>query len=167
MTGSLRKFTHKDLNAVVDAAQKYSVGFDDLFYRLHSYGTGSVNDAYPPYNIVEESNIKWRIEVALAGWSKDEVEVTTESNVLLIKSKTAKSKGEEEYMHRGISSRSFARGFNLSDDVEIVGLRPGEKLNEELPVFGAYVSDAVLVPLDQNEFDENFKKIFLSKLKRI
>ena len=80
---------------------------------------GSVNDAYPPYNIVEESNIKWRIEVALAGWSKDEVEVTTESNVLLIKSKTAKSKGEEEYMHRGISSRSFARGFNLSDDVEI------------------------------------------------
>lgn len=119
MTGSLRKFTHKDLNAVVDAAQKYSVGFDDLFYRLHSYGTGSVNDAYPPYNIVEESNIKWRIEVALAGWSKDEVEVTTESNVLLIKSKTAKSKGEEEYMHRGISSRSFARGFNLSDDVEI------------------------------------------------
>lgn len=119
MTGSLRKFTHKDLNAVVDAAQKYSVGFDDLFYRLHSYGMGSVNDAYPPYNIVEESNIKWRIEVALAGWSKDEVEVTTESNVLLIKSKTAKSKGEEEYMHRGISSRSFARGFNLSDDVEI------------------------------------------------
>ena len=119
MTGSLRKFTHKDLNAVVDAAQKYSVGFDDLFYRLHSYGTGSVNDAYPPYNIVEESNIQWRIEVALAGWSKDEVEVTTESNVLLIKSKTAKSKGEEEYMHRGISSRSFARGFNLSDDVEI------------------------------------------------
>ena len=97
----------------------FSVGFDDLFYRLHSYGTGSVNDAYPPYNIVEESNIKWRIEVALAGWSKDEVEVTTESNVLLIKSKTAKSKGEEEYMHRGISSRSFARGFNLSDDVEI------------------------------------------------
>ncbi len=119
MTGSLRKFTHKDLNAVVDAAQKYSVGFDDLFYRLHSYGMGSVNDAYPPYNIVEESNIKWRIEVALAGWSKDEVEVTTESNVLLIKSKTVKSKGEEEYMHRGISSRSFARGFNLSDDVEI------------------------------------------------
>ncbi|AGG54187.1 Hsp20 heat shock protein [Synechococcus phage S-SSM4] len=103
----------------MDAAQKYSVGFDDLFYRLHSYGMGSVNDAYPPYNIVEESNIKWRIEVALAGWSKDEVEVTTESNVLLIKSKTAKNKGEEEYMHRGISSRSFARGFNLSDDVEI------------------------------------------------
>ena len=118
MTG-LRKFTTKDLNAVVDAAQKYSVGFDDLFYRLHSYGMGSVNESYPPYNIVEESNVKWRIEVALAGWAREEIEVSTESNVLLIRSITGKAKGEEEYMHRGISTRTFARGFNLSDDVEI------------------------------------------------
>ena len=118
MTG-LRKFSTKDFNAVVDAASKYSVGFDDLFYRLHSYGMGSVNESYPPYNIVKESEVKWRIEVALAGWDKDEIEVSTESNVLLIRSKTAKNKGEEEYMHRGISTRTFARGFNLSDDVEI------------------------------------------------
>ena len=118
MTG-LRKFTTKDLNAVVDAAEKYSVGFDDLFYRLHSYGMGGVNEAYPPYNIVQESNIKWRIELALAGWAREEVEVTTESNVLLIRSIAPKNKGEEEYVHRGISTRTFARGFNLSDDVEI------------------------------------------------
>ena len=44
------------------------------------------NNAYPPYNLVQESNVKWRIEVALAGWSKDEIEVSTESNVLLIRS---------------------------------------------------------------------------------
>ena len=118
MTG-LRKFTTKDLNAVVDAAEKYSVGFDDLFYRLHSYGMGSVNEAYPPYNIVQESNVKWRIELALAGWAQDQIEVTTESNVLLIRSIAPKNKGEEEYVHRGISTRTFARGFNLSDDVEI------------------------------------------------
>ena len=118
MTG-LRKFTSKDLGAIVDAAERYSVGLDDVFYRLHSYGMGSVNESYPPYNLVQESNVKWRIEVALAGWSKDEIEVSTESNVLLIRSKSAKNKGEEEYMHRGISTRTFARGFNLSDDVEI------------------------------------------------
>ena len=118
MTG-LRKFTSKDLGAIVDAGERYSVGLDDVFYRLHSYGMGSPKDAYPPYNLVQESNIKWRIEVALAGWSKDEIEVSTESNVLLIRSKAAKNKGEEEYMHRGISTRTFARGFNLSDDVEI------------------------------------------------
>jgi len=118
MTG-LRKFTSKDLGAIVDAAERYSVGLDDVFYRLHSYGMGHANESYPPYNLVQESNVKWRIEVALAGWSKDEIEVSTESNILLIRSKAAKNKGEEEYMHRGISTRSFARGFNLSDDVEI------------------------------------------------
>jgi molecular chaperone IbpA len=118
MTG-LRKFSTKDLNAVVDAVERYSVGVDDLFYRLHSYGMGTANEAYPPYNLVKESEIKWRIEMALAGWSKDEVEVSTESNVLLVRSKSAKAKGEEEYLHRGVSTRTFARGFNLSDDVEI------------------------------------------------
>ena len=118
MTG-LRKFTTKDFNAVVDAASKYSVGFDDLFYRLHSYGMGGVNEAYPPYNIVKESEVKWRIEMALAGWDSDEFEVTTESNVLLVRSKTAKASGEEEYAHRGVATRTFARGFNLSDDVEV------------------------------------------------
>lgn len=57
--------------------------------------------------------------MALAGWDKDEFEVSTESNVLLIRSKSAKAKGEEEYMHRGVATRTFARGFNLSDDVEV------------------------------------------------
>lgn len=118
MTG-LRKLTTKDLNAVVDAAERYSVGLDDIFYRLHSYGMGSVNESYPPYNLVKESEIKWRIEMALAGWGKDEIEVSTESNVLLVRSKAAKSKGEEEYMHRGVATRTFARGFNLADDVEV------------------------------------------------
>jgi molecular chaperone IbpA len=120
MTG-LRKFTAKDLNAVVDAVERYSVGLDDIMYRLHSYGIGSVNEAYPPYNLVKESEVKWRIEMALAGWSKDEIEVSTENNVLLVRSKSAKAKGEEEYMHRGVATRTFARGFNLSDDVEITG----------------------------------------------
>ena len=118
MTG-LRKFGTKDLGAIVDAAERYSVGLDDIFYRLHSYGMGTANEAYPPYNLVKESEIKWRIEMALAGWDKDEIEVSTESNVLLVRSKEAKSKGEEEYMHRGVATRTFARGFNLSDDVEI------------------------------------------------
>ena len=57
--------------------------------------------------------------MALAGWSKDEIEVSTETNVLLVRSKAAKPKGEEEYMHRGVATRTFARGFNLADDVEI------------------------------------------------
>ena len=113
------KYTSKDLDRIFDAANRYSVGLDDIFHRLNSYGYNQPGGQYPPYNLIKESEVKWRIEVALAGWSKDQFEVTTESNVLLIRSTTPKNKGEEEYMHRGISTRTFARGFNLSDDVEI------------------------------------------------
>ncbi len=115
----ITKFTSKDIDAIFDASQRFSVGFDDLFYRLHSYGVGSPGGHYPPYNIVKESEIKWRIEVALAGWKPESIEVTTESNVLLVKSVDKKVSQEEEYMHRGVAARTFARGFNLSDDVEV------------------------------------------------
>ena len=125
----IRKCSTKDIDAIFDASQRFSVGFDDLFYRLHSYGVGAVKETqYPPYNIVKESDIKWRIELALAGWDPKDIEVSTESNVLVIKSKAAKDKEHDEtYVHRGVSSRSFARGFNLSDDVEIgtVGFQNG------------------------------------------
>lgn len=114
------KYTSKDLDRIFDAANRYSVGLDDIFHRLNSYGYNQPGGQYPPYNLIKESEVKWRIEVALAGWSKDDFEVTTESNVLLIQSKAAKGTDQnDEYMHRGVSTRTFARGFNLSDDVEV------------------------------------------------
>lgn len=118
----ITRYTSKDIDKIFDAANRYSVGLDDIFYRLHSYGSNHPGGQYPPYNIVKVSNIKWRIELALAGWDKEEVEVTTESNILLIKSKVDKQNKEEEYMHRGVASRSFTRGFNLSDDVIVEGV---------------------------------------------
>ena len=117
---NLTKWTSKDVDAIFNAANRYSVGFDDLFDRLHAYGTGSPTGQYPPYNIVKESAEKWRLELALAGWSADQVEVSTEQNVLLVKSKEQDpSTKEEQYVHRGVAARTFARGFNLSDDVEL------------------------------------------------
>lgn len=115
----ITKFTSKDVDKIFDAVNKYSVGLDDVFHRLHSYGMTQPGGQYPPYNIVKESNVKWRIELALAGWSKDEIEVSLETNVLLIQSKAAKENIEQEYLHRGVATRTFARGFNLSDDVRV------------------------------------------------
>ena len=115
----LTRWSSKDVDKIFDAANRYSIGLDDIFYRLHSYGSNHPGGQYPPYNIIKESNIKWRIEVALAGWDPKDVEVTTESNILLVKSVGPKNDGEEEYVHRGLSSRTFTRGFNLSDDVEV------------------------------------------------
>jgi molecular chaperone IbpA len=118
MTG-LTKFTTKDLNAIVDAVEKYSIGFDDLFYRLHSYGVGTPPNSYPPYNLVKIDEEYYRIELALAGWKKDEVEVSTQSGVLLIKSIDKKEESSGDYMHRGVAKRSFARGFNLHDNMKV------------------------------------------------
>jgi|TARA_B100000085_G_scaffold209883_1_gene193896 molecular chaperone IbpA len=115
----ITKFTSKDVDKIFDAVNKYSVGLDDVFHRLHSYGMTQPGGQYPPYNIVKESNVKWRIELALAGWSKDEIEVSLETNVLLVQSKAAKENIEQEYLHRGVATRTFARGFNLSDDVRV------------------------------------------------
>jgi len=115
----LRHFTTKDLNAVVDAVERYSVGYDDLFYRLHSYGVGTPQNSYPPYNIVKTDEENYRIEIALAGWSKEDIEVSTQTNVLFIKSKESKDTSDINYVHRGVSSRTFARGFNMSDDMEL------------------------------------------------
>lgn len=116
----LTRWTSKDVDKIFDAANRYSVGLDDIFYRLHSYGSNHPGGQYPPYNIVKESDVKWRIEVALAGWAPEDVEVTTESNILLVKSVASKNDIEnDEYVHRGLSSRTFTRGFNLSDDVEV------------------------------------------------
>jgi len=115
----ITKFTSKDVDKIFDAVNKYSVGLDDVFHRLHSYGMTQPGGQYPPYNIVKESNVKWRIELALAGWSKDEIEVSLETNVLLIQSKAAKENIEQEYLHRGVATRTFARGLNVSDDVRV------------------------------------------------
>ncbi len=115
----LTKWTSKDVDAIFDAANRYSVGFDDLFYRLHAYGIGSPQTQYPPYNIVKESEETWRIELALAGWDPKDVEGSTETNVLIIKSVDKDETDSQEYIHRGVAARSFSRGFNLSDDVEV------------------------------------------------
>ena len=116
---NLTRWTSKDVDAIFNAANRYSIGYDDLFDRFHAYGTGTPKGQYPPYNIVKDSAEKWRLELALAGWSKDDIEVSTEQNVILIKSKDQEKKDSTEYVHQGVAQRSFARGFNLSDDVEI------------------------------------------------
>ena len=121
---NLQRWTTKDIDKIFDAANRYSVGFDDLFDRFHAYGSGTIAGQYLPYNIVKESTEKWRIELALAGWNKDDIEVSTQQNVLLVKSKVQESKPDaEEYAHKGVASRTFSRGFNLSDDVEIGSIK--------------------------------------------
>jgi molecular chaperone IbpA len=112
-------FSSKDMDKLFDAAMTYSVGFDDLFNRIHT----TPRDKYPPYNIVKEQETEWRIDVALAGFGKEEIEISTETNVLLVQSKYNDDRWEPdeqgEYFHRGIAQRGFSKRFNIADDVEV------------------------------------------------
>jgi molecular chaperone IbpA len=114
------KYTTKDLEAILNGVHKYSVGLEDVVNRVHAFGSNTMT-SYPPYNIVKESGSKWYIEMALAGWKKEEIQVTTEFNVLVISSKGKGSEESEsdEYVHRGLAKRTFTRSFNLASDVEV------------------------------------------------
>lgn len=113
-------FTTKDLDAIFNSLTRSSVGYDDLFYRLHSNGVGTPQNSYPPYNKIKVNEEHVKFEIALAGWSKDNIEVTTQTNLLTIKSKSSIDTHEvSSYEHRGVATRSFTRTINLCDDQEI------------------------------------------------
>ena len=118
--------TSKDLS-IFNSLRPLSVGFDNMFDQFESMlGNGSlgVQTNYPPYNIRKAGKDKYAIEVAVAGFNKDDVEVEYEDNLLTIKTKDVKrteEKDGDEVIHRGISQRSFARSFTIADDVKVNG----------------------------------------------
>ena len=95
----------------------YSIGFNETFSRLESIAGGGTN--YPPYNIVNGSDGRTLLEVALAGFSGGDIEVTTERNVLTVSANKAPPDKERNYSHKGISYRTFARNWQMADDVEV------------------------------------------------
>ena len=113
--------TNKALS-IFNQLRPLSVGFDDMFDHFESmFDVPTIN--YPPYNIVKTGDNKFDIEVALAGFNKKDINVTSENNMLTIESKEdEKSKDKDgEVIHKGISKRYFKRSFTIADDVEIKG----------------------------------------------
>ena len=115
--------TNKALS-IFNQLRPLSVGFDDVFDHFESmfdYDMVNVSN-YPPYNIVKTGDNKFDIEVALAGFNKKDINVTSENGMLTIESKQEeKSKEDGEVLHKGISKRYFKKSFTIADDVEITG----------------------------------------------
>jgi molecular chaperone IbpA len=101
----------------------FSVGFDELFdqFNNHLEYTVKQNTTYPPYNINKIDDLNYQIEIAIAGFSKKDIEVRYSDNQLTIKSVENKGKSEKETLHRGISKRHFTRTFTIADDVKVNG----------------------------------------------
>ena len=113
--------TNKALS-IFNQLRPLSVGFDDMFDHFESmFDVPTIN--YPPYNIVKTGDNKFDIEVALAGFNKKDINVTSENNMLTIESKQdEKSKDKDgEVIHKGISKRYLKRSFTIADDVEVKG----------------------------------------------
>jgi len=104
-----------------DRVKTYSIGFDRMFDRLLDDSLVTTTN-YPPYNIVKMDDTNYAIQIAVAGFGKDDIEIETKENTLSIKSK---EKGEvvdeTTYLHKGISNRAFKRTFTISDDVVVKG----------------------------------------------
>ena len=99
-----------------------SVGFDQLFDRFFDMDT-TRDSGYPPYNIRKVNELQYVIELALAGFSKDDIEVELTDGLLAIRSKDRKEEEEDShsFVHKGIARRSFSRTYTLSDDVIVKG----------------------------------------------
>ena len=103
-----------------DRALGITVGFDSMFDRLFGDIEGNGNSTgFPPYNIRKDEEDLYTIEMAVAGFAKEDLEAELKDGVLTVRSKPDQEEGE--YLHRGIAKRAFSRSFTLSDDVVIKG----------------------------------------------
>jgi molecular chaperone IbpA len=106
----------------IPSIHKFAVGFDNMFDDL--LRTSQANTNYPPYNIVKHGDDNFAIELAVAGFKDGEINIQVERNQLTVKGEQAVDLDNQiEYLHRGISARSFARTWTLADHVEVAGAK--------------------------------------------
>ncbi|TFI57134.1 Hsp20 family protein [Sphingomonas parva] len=117
--------------------RRATVGLDRLFDMLENGMTEQAADNYPPLDLEQEANDRYRITLAVAGFRPDEIDITSQQNLLIVSGKK-RQQDERSYVHRGIAARSFERRFALDDYVQVrsADLREGLlsiELVRELP----------------------------------
>jgi molecular chaperone IbpA len=99
-----------------------TIGFDRLTRLVDAANrVDNAALAYPPYNIEKTGEDAYRLTMAVAGFSRDEIELTVHENSLLVAGKAKKEEDESRYLHRGIARRAFERRFSLADHIKVVG----------------------------------------------
>ena len=112
---NIQRYSAADLPALFDKITKNSIGMDEYF---DSFWNATPTN-YPPYNLIHESNVLSRLEIALAGFKKDEVKVYTEYGKLTVEADKEEKTETGTYAHKGIAARSFTRQWSMSDDTEV------------------------------------------------
>lgn len=91
------------------------IGFDRFFDNYSSVSTNS----YPPYNVIKVNDSNYLIEIAVAGFGKNDITITEQDGVLKIEGSHVEDHPDAKYLHRGVAARKFVRMFNLHDDVKV------------------------------------------------
>ena len=97
-----------------------TIGFDRLM-QLVDTATRFESDGYPPYNIESTGENAYRLTMAVAGFSADEIDVTVKENALLVTGRSKKEDDKKAYLYRGLARRSFERRFQIADHIKVVG----------------------------------------------
>jgi len=110
--------------SVWNSLKPFSVGFDSIFEEFDRVldSTERYNSNYPPYNICKLNDNDYKIEVALAGYSRDDIEIELKDNTLTVRNKTKEKVVNNEsngVIHKGISTRQFERSFTISEDIKV------------------------------------------------
>jgi len=103
--------------------RRSTVGFDRLFDMLENSTASQTQENYPPFDLIKLGDNEYRIELAVAGFKPGEIDITAQQNVLLVsgkKSEESENRGQD-YVYRGIATRSFERRFALADHIQVRG----------------------------------------------
>jgi molecular chaperone IbpA len=103
--------------------RRSTVGFDRLFDMLENSTTGQTQENYPPFDLIKLGDNDYRIELAVAGFKPDEIDITAQQNVLIVSGRKSEESEKEgnDYIYRGIATRSFERRFALADHIQVKG----------------------------------------------
>lgn len=96
------------------------LGFDHLFNEIENIASHA-KDTYPPHNVVRLSDTKYVVELAVAGFDKNDINIEVKEHVLTITGNREKRRPEDQYVHRGISTRKFSKSYRLSEYTEVTG----------------------------------------------
>ena len=107
----------------LDALNRALIGFDTMFDTMERRFQNSVNNNnYPPHNILKLEENEYAIQLAVTGFDKNEISVTVENNVLVVKGESMTTDYDPEaYIHRGLATRDFVKEFPLAEHIEVVG----------------------------------------------
>ena len=105
---------------IFNQLRPHTIGYDNIFEHFNEmFESPGLQSNYPPYDIIKLSDSKYDIQLALAGYSKEDIDIEVKENTLSIKSVKKEEDDKVEVLHRGIAKRHFERHFTIADDVKV------------------------------------------------